>query len=207
MPTGYTEFLQKHSDATLADFAWKCARAMGFCIMQRDDAWDAPIEMDEKISDYHNGRLTELRDERMKVADMTDAEWDALHAKKAAESQERWREDDRKRRETVATYQSMLDKVEAWACPPELSGMKEFMASQLTESIRFDGPHEADDFTARIYGYKPMTREEKLSDLARDITYHEKQLAEEVERVEGRNRYKRLLLESVGKPNLVTLSQ
>lgn len=201
MPTGYTAYLQDHPDCTLAEFAWRCARNFGFCIMQRDDPTDAEVKLEEQPSDYNTKKLKELRAERDRISKLTEAEWDAVHKLESEAGRQRHDEYQAKAQAHVDSYERMLAMVNDWQPPAELIGMKKFMVSQITESIRFDGPSKPDEMAGRIYGFAPMTLLDKVEKINKDIAYHEKEQAEELHRVAERNRYKRLLLESVGEPS------
>ena len=52
MPTGYTAIIEEKPDLTFREFALKCARGMGACIMQRDEGMDSLPRVDPP-SDYH----------------------------------------------------------------------------------------------------------------------------------------------------------
>ena len=74
MPTGYTSIIEDKPGLTLREFALRCARGMGACIMQRDDDMDEPPKAPEP-SDYHleagkaaESRLRELRGLSTKAA-------------------------------------------------------------------------------------------------------------------------------------------
>ena len=47
MPTGYTAIIEDKPGLTLREFALRCARGMGACIMQRDDNMDEPPKAPE----------------------------------------------------------------------------------------------------------------------------------------------------------------
>lgn len=205
MPTGYTYFLLEHPEATFADFAWKCARAMGFCIMQRDDSSDAAVLVEEQPSDYYSKSLADKRAERHRIADLTDDEWAAEESTRRSAGEANWRESIERSRNEHAIFLSMRDATLQWNCPAELNGMKDFMLDQLKISMH-TVENKPDETTKRIFGFKQMSKAEKIADLDRDIAYAKEHLDKEIECVAERNRYKRMLLESIGAPSLVKLS-
>src|SRR5690606_30677962 len=126
---------------------------------------------------------------------MTETEYAEFRDSKIAAALAHWEECRIRDTKTVERYKAMLAKVEAWDCPEELSGMKDFMREQLTSSIEWDKPRDNPWGTDM-----PATRADYLASLRSQLTRAEEQWAEEVERTEGRNRYRKLLAESVGMP-------
>jgi hypothetical protein len=99
----------------------------------------------------------------------------------------------------------MLEKVRAWESPSSKhDNYKEFMISQLEDSIRWDcsGSYYEDSLLQAVSKLKNMPttkeiREERFSRLQRDFEYYQKKLAEEKERVSGNNQWIRQLYESL----------
>ncbi len=203
MPTGYTAELQERPDMPFAEFVWKCARAMGACIMQRDDRNDAPVKMDEEVSDYHVEALATARDElaafRAKSKVGISLQYQEVVRKGVADDKKCLAEKRAKR----ASYTRMLTFVYDWTPPTEdHKGLREFMESQLVESIEFDC--NEDYYTERPD--RPVQSEEEWvckyeESLAHSVEYHTEKHAKEVEQVRSRNEWKRQLLESVPPPS------
>lgn len=204
MPTGYTAFLLEHPEATLADFAWRCARGMSLCITQRDDPYDAAIVMEEKPSGFYEERLSEARNERMKVADMTDAEWDEESRRQREERRKNFLEYRRGCRAENDALNAMIAKVTNWCPPAEMRGMRDFMLNQLLISLNPLDESVDREISADL---SPISRADKLNQLAGEIARYERHVAEERDAVFRRNRYKAMLLESVGEPALVKLDR
>jgi hypothetical protein len=139
MPTGYTAAVQDGAITDLRIFALRCARAFGPLISMRDDALDAPIPerlypditRDDEAIAYSTGRLAEL--EAMSVA-----ECDAAAKKDYADRTDAWNQRRRTAEEHRSRYEAMLDKVRAWSPPEAIEPLRDFMAKQLLDSIRYD---------------------------------------------------------------------
>ena len=95
-----------------------------------------------------------------------------------------------KRREETALqlerYTRMLESAEGWDSPSEdHDKFKEFMVSQLKESIKWD-IHE-EEKPKMVSGIK--WRSDRLTTAARDIEYHTTKRNEEIERTDERNKW------------------
>jgi len=192
MPTGYTHGVQNGTVTTLKEFAILCARGMGATIMMRDDSLDTPIPERFEPSDHNAECLAEAKAEREKILAMSDAEIEQAALAAFQVANDYFIESSKERAEQEKRYKDMLAKVEAW--DTEAEGIRDFMLSQLKESIDFD------------CGYKPsapklMTaaewRVEALAQADHNIAYHTKGHAEEVERTESRNDWLRKLRASL----------
>lgn len=186
MPTGYTAAIK--DDITFNQFAMSCARAMGACVTMCDESSSAPIPERFEPSDYHAKALKKAREElgclqEMSITDSAaeaDTEFDAetaLHTKRIQDVVD-----------LRNKYNAMLAQVDAWQPPtPDHEGMKKFMIEQLRSSIDFDcstdyyGKHAPVRLDARQW------RQKKIDAIIKDIAYHVKAHAEEVERTESRN--------------------
>lgn len=91
MPTGYTEIIERKPDLTLREFVLRCARAMGACVMQRDEGLDSPPRIDPPDTHYEDerrkaqARLLELRAMTVESArPLFDAEVARVHEHNAA---------------------------------------------------------------------------------------------------------------------------
>lgn len=191
MPTGYTEAVGSGKITTLKQFAMQCARGMGACISMRDQPWDAPIpERFEPHTAYHDERLSAARALLIEL-DALSPEECAVRA--AADYQARvksYEEYKRKRDDENGRYEHMLDEVRGWQT--EAEGIREFMIDQLQISIMpmsSTPPHEQTP--------EDWLRDARLGAI-RDITYHEKAIADEVHRTAGRNIWLAALRRSLG---------
>lgn len=200
MATGYTAILQERHDLPFREFALRCARGMGACIMQRDDDMDQPPTIDEP-STYH-AEASETAKARLFDVErwtMEDAWLDLQRELRSTiKADDEYRQ---KAAKTEQSYQRMLSLVEAWTPPtPDHDGLKKFMTQQIEDSIRHDCD-SMDLYATSIRSLKAQTPAEwKASCLAHareDLAYHTKHQAEEIERANGRNEWKRQLFESL----------
>jgi len=198
MPSGYTAPIA--AGITFEQFVWGCARAFGALVTMRDDPSDAPIPDRLEPEPYYAEKIAKVEAELYDIERMDPARAVVL----AREEYDRAMASDRKRAteraELERKYRDMLDRVEAWKPPsPDHVGMRDFMLDQLRESIRFDCSHDYQEPKPPLEGRAYIAaRAEKLRS---DLDYYRKQHAEEVERIEKRNEWLRLLRESVPMPS------
>lgn len=194
MPTGYTA--QIADGISFRQFALNCARAFGALITMRDEPNDAKIPEKFEPTDYHVNKLKELEVEYAELKEMKDSKAEKrarLEYEKELESHKKYIED---KHELKLKYLAMLDEVKKWT-PPTSDHIeyKEFMISQIEQSIDFD--------CSTTYLTKPQLKSGrvwlngKLEKVLRDIEYHKKEHAEEVERVNGRNNWVNALRNSL----------
>ncbi len=190
MPTGYTSTLHD-GEQSFEEFIWSCARAMGALILMRDDASDTPIPKRFEPSKYEVERVEKARTDLARVIAMSDDEWVAEQAVKAAEHATHQMEYRQNQERMEARYRAMLDRVTAWEPPTvEHVGFRDFMIEQLESSIKFDcTPHD--------WPYKALSHAEGITDAEETLARAEKYLAEDIERTEGRNGWLAALRESV----------
>lgn len=194
MPTGYTAGVADGTITTFPEFAMRCARSFGALIEMRDSPSDAPIPDAFEPSTYHRERIAEARAELARLEAMTPEEIQAGAEEANREAMESWERRVREDCETRQRYEAMLTEARAWEPPsPEHRGMKTFMVEQLEESIRYDA--------TKWERPEPETPEDWHSDriakAARDIAYHTEEDRKERERTAERNRWVRLLRESL----------
>jgi len=197
MPTGYTHRIQTGEMTELRDFAMSCARAFGACVDMRDEPMDAEIPDAFKPGNYHADRLDELRKELADIEAMS-AEQAAERAKGECEAEMRRRaEDNRTHLEECDRYRAMREKVLAWQPPtPNHNELRNFMLSQLDDSINLDGP---------IYERRspPLIQDgetwklNKRESLLRSIDFHAAEHKKEIERAKNRTIWVRQLRASL----------
>jgi len=181
MPTGYTAIIEERADLTFRDFALRCARAMGACIMQRDDPTDDPPKAPEP-SDYYmkqkraaEAKLSELRG---MSTDGARAMWQSdceRIAKSNAESVA-------KAKETERRYTRMRKMVTAWKPPTkDHDGLRRFMLEQIDlcssdwKPYTVEAPATPGDWLANA-----------IKNAEWELEYSTKRAAEEVERADER---------------------
>ena len=196
MPTGYTAGVVDGTVTELRDFAMICARALGVCITMRDDPAGTPIPERFEPSPYHAEKIAELNKKRDALLALTPEEADAEAAKARADYDLRLKEAEQKHKDQRARYTAMIAKVAPWEGAPE--GIKEFMLSQLNESMEFDcgRPFRMYEDPPAASGKDWLT--DKLATVNRELAYHLRKDAEENVRVRERNEWLRQLRASLG---------
>lgn len=199
MPTGYTAAIK--DGITFDQFILRCARAFGPLISMRDDPLDTPIPETLTASTYHLDRLKEDTATRFDLLAMSDAEVQALldadYAKEVAEYERMIADKDELRQR----YTSMIEQVKAWQPPTDdHAPLKQFMESQLAESIKHD---------CNVHGEPPVKktvgeyRDERVSRLDWSIDYHNKEQAQEDARTASRNAWLQQLRASIAQPKRI----
>ena len=195
MPTGYTADIQK--GISFEQYALNCSRAFGALIVMRDEPSDAEIPDQFKPSDYHLKAGNEAKQELIEIELMT-AEEVSKKALADFNKAEAYRL--KKIDECIVIedrYNEMLVKAHAWTSPSnDHDKLKEFMISQIKESIKFDC---GDDYYQTPA--KELTGEQwrsnRLISLHESIARHVKGYSEEVDRTNGRNEWIELLRDSL----------
>ena len=187
MPTGYTAKVQK--GISFEEYALDCARAFGALVTMRDEPSDK--EIPEKLipDDYHLKAKVLLEEELSTLKALTEVEADKLAFENYI-TEELRREDRLKELALIEErYNVMLSKVESWVAPTkDHDNLKEFMTSQLVDSIDFDcGTSYSDTPTIRMTG--TQYRSEREAELYKEISYHLKSYSEEVKRTDERNKW------------------
>ncbi len=197
MATGYTYKIGE--GVSFNDFVMTCARAMGACVMMRDDSPDAPIPDKFEPSTHHAERLQESVDRLCEVneIDHTHA-WSQSLKNHKAEIQHAQKEI-KKNQELKVKYEAMLAKVQAWE-PPSSDHVefKNFMIQQITDSIKWDC---GDTFHQKRLARKPLSgkkyKQIMLDTAVNDIIYHNKENKAEIQRAEERTRWVNQLRDSL----------
>lgn len=194
MPTGYTHNIK--DGISFEDFVMQCARAMGACVMMRDDSSDVPIPKFEP-SDYDKKQSTKLREELEIYDGMTLDHAAATQQAEISKELNYRREREAERANQEIKYREMLALVRSWEPPTGgHEGLKKFMTEQITDSIDFDCgalPYP------KIVELPPQEwLAEKISNLASRIDDSDKRHAEEIERTNSRNEWVSQLRESLG---------
>lgn len=194
MPTGYSYPIEE--GCTFREFVLGCSRAFGALISMRDSANDAEIPDEFKPSKYHQEGLEEAVAKLKALPLMSAEEVDAARKarfNKVVADRERYKKEVEKHQKQ---YNFMLEKVHAWTPPTEgHRDLKKFMIEQIKISI----PEYQTGEPPVLATAKEWMDEEVVS-ANRDIEYHRKHYAEEVERCKGRTEWVRALKESlVGK--------
>jgi len=197
MPTGYTANIEK--GISFRQFILSCARGMGACIMQRDDpSIDIPKKCEP--SDFHSKKIAEAEVTLEEIKSMSDDVANANAAEEYARQLESIESGIRKNNDLKGKYESMLAQVRSWNPPTtEHQGLKDFMVSQITESISFDcgGSYYSD----RIKKLQSLSAQEwkdkKIKRALHDLDYHQSNYNKELERCRTQNEWIYQLYESL----------
>lgn len=189
MPTGYTADIEK--GITLRQFILSCARSMGACIMQRDDP-SSDLPKKREPSDYHFNCITEAQARLEELICMTN---DIANKKAKDEyNQERKliKSIIRKNNDLKVKYKKMLVQVNSWNPPtPEHHGLKNFMISQIEESIKFDC--DGSYYHDRERDLKLLPGQEwkdiKIKEVLCELRYHKTEHAKEIEECRKQNEW------------------
>ena len=195
MPTGYTAEVQK--GISFDKYALNCARAFGALVTMRDEPSNKEIPEKLEPSDYHLKAKEKAENKLASLNGLTseDVSKKALDKFKADEL---YRADKLKEEAVIeARYNEMLTKAKSWVSPSkDHDKLKEFMVSQLEESIKFDcGSSYYEKPTVKTTGDR--WRSEQIEQANKDIAYHVKNYREEVERTDNRNEWINLLRNSI----------
>lgn len=196
MPTGYTARIK--DGITFQQFAMNCARAFGACIMMRDDPADKPIPEKFEPSVYHKERLKEAYKELERIDSLSIDESREKAVIEFTKEVQRREQDMKKDRELMNQYKDMLQKVKQWQPPTrDHIEFKEFMVSQIEDSIEFDGMENyyIEHPIKKITGKEWLVGKRKSA--LWDIDYHTKEYKAEIERTNQRNKWIRDLRDSL----------
>jgi len=201
MPTAYTEALYDREDQSFEDFLLNCARAMGACIMQRDDPMCvAPKKVEP--SDYHIRRIAETIEEleRLKAMPIDEAEEEARIEREAALRERE--EHDKNALDLLGRYHRMLSAVKEWKPPtPDHIGLQEFMIEQLETSINFVcSTGDWSKIPPIVSGEE--WRSNQIKKMLRSLDYNTRENLREIERTDGRNRWIEELYVSIGRSSI-----
>jgi hypothetical protein len=197
MPTGYTvELMEKGQNFNT--FVMRCARAMGACVMMRDDSFDASIPEKFESSDYHVKASVEAKALHKQLFTMSMEEKQVFGEREKQKKIDCYTKiicDEGVQNERLKEMRSL---VLAWS-PPTIDHLdfKRFMINQIDISTHDISYFERELETA--INTDPMAYYvEAISNALRDIDYHEKENVKEVGRTNGRNEWLKKLRESIG---------
>lgn len=195
MPTGYTAGVADGTITSFKEFALLCARAFGATITLRDEPMSSDIPEFEP-SPYHAEQLATLNRRKAEVEAMTTAQCyaEADAAFRIALDRHETRTEENRQR--IERYRAMLQQAEAFEAPTEEhQAHRDFMISQLVESMKFDDDSKYLVQPERLSG--EQWKAAALERIAREIAYHEKGWREEVERTNQRNAWVKALKDSL----------
>lgn len=198
MPTGYTADIK--DGITFEQYAMNCAKAFGACVTMRDDPQDTPIPDEFEPSSYHKDAIEKAENDLENLKRITKINATKLALLEYDSEVSRIETAMKKNRDLEIKYKAMLLQVNAWQPPTQDHfKFKEFMASQISQSIDWDCGN--DYYVRSLEKIEMLTGQEWITKarvrLLKDIDYHSKNWEEEKERVAGRNSWVKKLRESL----------
>ena len=186
MPTGYTASVQDGSITVLTDFAMRCARAMGACILLRDEPADAPIpEKFEPNISYNQEEGAEAQKRLLELQRMSQDEMNTGAASEYEQNCNEFIQAAAREERHRLRYKTMLEKVRAWEPPTgDHYELRTFMLEQLRQSIEFDcnGHRKHPKRLTPAEWYK-----QECENASKSLDRHNKAVVEEIKRTESRN--------------------
>lgn len=198
MPTSYTEPIYEGKGISFREFAWRCARAFGAFIMQRDNSLDAPIVLREETNGYAELQIEKARLalDRLSRCTLQEA---AEHAQADhASALTAWHELQAHIDARRARYEAMLAEVRAWTPPTEdHQGLAKMMEEQLLDSIEFDCKEWMDEPQLQEPSEWLAKQRQRTED---DLKYWTGSAARSQKAAEERNAWIEALVQSLGTP-------
>jgi len=192
MPTGYTEIIEDNPDTTLRDYVLRCARAMGACIMQRDDPADVLPKM-EKISTWHLDAMHKAQHDLIELESMGAKAIRALYESERQSNDKDNAEFLEKHERINDRYAKMRAKVVAWEPPTKNhEGLKRFMLEQIDICY---WPDEK-PYQCTIEPTPEEWHKARIERAKRDIDYHSQHWEDEQKRYKERAEWVRALYAS-----------
>jgi hypothetical protein len=199
MPTGYTAGIIEGID--FKTYAMNCARAFGACVGLRDSPGGGEHIPDAfESSDYHRKKTDKALCELAVLESMTQDELERTATREWEDSETNRLMHLEKKRKQCEAYEAMLEKVKAWVPPTQdHAGLHTFMRTQIEQSIEFDCRDCRGDYyitpTVRLTG--KVWKRERRAELMRNVEYHRREYAAEVERAAKRTAWIRDLRSSL----------
>jgi hypothetical protein len=192
MPTGYTAIIEEKPDLTFREFALRCARAMGACIMQRDSPIDElpkapePSDYYEKSKRTAEAKLVELRG---LTVEGKRALWQADCERIGRENADSIT----KAKESERRYSRMRAMVEGWTPPTkDHEGFRKFMLDQIDASSSDWKPYTVELAPTPGDWYAKQVEAAEWS-----LKYSIEHAADEIRRTNGRKAWIEALYASV----------
>ncbi|KKM80024.1 hypothetical protein LCGC14_1344060 [marine sediment metagenome] len=179
MPTGYTDCIK--DGISFNDFVMQCARAMGACIMMRDDPPNKEIPEKFEPSDYHQKKVREAEYDLARYQKIDTIQADLLARHEYDTQVEEYKTCIEEAHQLQEQYTRMLEWVREWQSPTQdHDGLKEFMDQQIRGSIDFDCDTSYYKKPKLLSGREWLSL--KTSGALHDIDYHAKEDLEERKR-------------------------
>lgn len=197
MPTGYTSPLYEGKEISFEQFALRCARNFGALVMMRDEPLDAPIPERFEPDEFYRKEYERCKKEYDDFINNppSEKELEAEYEDRVAKSNSDFQRQQEERRLLGDRYENMVSKVLAWNPPTEEHvSLKEFMLSQLRESMEWD--------CSVLHPYIPDKKEwisRKLNgkDIKEEMEHYKNLWEKELAATESRNKWIKELRDSL----------
>lgn len=201
MPTGLTSEIYEGKDMSLRGFALKCVKQIGYGYYASDYG-EKNLPLDKapiiKPKNYHKIELNRAKKDYEKFKEIQ-KDQEALKAKYEEEMAYHTNDSEnskKKKTELNGRYTSVLEKVENWNIPEELSSLKKLMKEQLNNSIKYDC-HVYEEVEKKPTIEEWVNSENKHFEW--EINYHETEYKKDVEYANECNEYIKKLYEELDK--------
>lgn len=183
MPTGYTSKVL--DGCSFKDYALTCARSFGALLHMRDEPLNAEVTTKVPRSTFSRDQVEKLK---AKLEDLIALSYNNIVSRAAqynAEGLARFEERMDALYEQQVLYERMLCTAKGWIPPsPEHQGLKDFMISQLEQSLDFDCLH-----AKTYYDENPFKEldpeewfEQEVKNLASSLFYYRRQTEDDYRR-------------------------
>ncbi|MBT6053396.1 MAG: hypothetical protein HOG49_41970 [Candidatus Scalindua sp.] len=193
MPTGYTHKIK--DGISFKEFAMGCAKAFGACITLRDSAEEA-IPKTFEPSDFYLKRVEEDEKKLERYETMIDSEIAELADIEYDNNTKYYEDAIREAKELSAKCEKLRRQVNKWEPPSdEHIEMKNFMREQLKTTVQ----HDCDTlyYERELENLVKLDvvhwRKEAIADCKNDIKTGKIEYQKEVDRVNSRNNWVKLL--------------
>lgn len=203
MPTGYTAAIEK--GISFEHFVLSCARNFGACIALRDENSDV-LPTIENVTfgrdEYSKEELEQEESNLIYYKNLSDEDW-KNEQQQSIQNEQNWiNEQIKKKTELLEKYHLMRQKVYEWNPPtPEHYGLRDFMLSQIDDSIKHDC--DLSYYKGKLEILKTETveeyKEKTIADCERSIEYFKKEIRENNKRNKNRVEWVQQLLDSLKK--------
>lgn len=184
MPTGYTAGIEDGTITTLREFALRCARGMGACVMQREEPLSNPPRHCEPSS-YYSNKLAQAEKDLKELQTMSLEEAGKRSDEEHIKATESHQKDRNQYLRVKDRYQDIREEVEKWKPPTkDHEDLKKFMLEQIdlcTKNLYF--PEYPERLPAQVW------LDQKREEAAHDIGYYRVEIEKEKQRCEDANKW------------------
>jgi len=188
MPTGYTCYIEEGKIDNAKDFLTLCLRNFGCCVSMRDDPMFKEIPEKFEVSEYYPNKVKELKESIDKVSKSSNEDF----VEEINSCIERYKNKIEEDKKIQYSYEKILKQIDDWHPTEDYVGVKNFAINQIRIS-------QSDSMTEYYEKEIEKLEEEKNNldaykakkskKLNEDLEYYSKQLKEETNRVNNRNKF------------------